>query len=109
MEEKQMSSMSSSSLSSPSSQDLQSFNHSVGDAENDYQASPCFGTLPDETIVKIFEEIIFRGIVYSTLRARFGVVASMVGRAGIFAVAHGYGLISFLAVFWRGLLWAWMY
>jgi membrane protease YdiL (CAAX protease family) len=29
--------------------------------------------------------------------------------AGIFALAHGYGLIGFLSVFWSGLIWAWIY
>ena len=29
--------------------------------------------------------------------------------AAIFAVAHGYGILGFAAVFWSGLLWAWAY
>ncbi len=29
--------------------------------------------------------------------------------AGIFAIAHGYGLIGFVSVLWSGLLWAWLY
>jgi membrane protease YdiL (CAAX protease family) len=57
----------------------------------------------------IFEELIFRGIVFSTLRAKFGFTASMIGSAMVFALAHGYGPIAFLAVFWSGLLWAWLY
>jgi membrane protease YdiL (CAAX protease family) len=57
----------------------------------------------------IFEELIFRGIVFSTLRAKFGFTASMIGSAVVFALAHGYGPIAFLAVFWSGLLWAWLY
>ena len=57
----------------------------------------------------LFEEIIFRGIVYSTLRAKFGFPVSMIGSAAIFALAHGYGPIAFLAVFWSGILWAWLY
>ncbi len=56
-----------------------------------------------------FEEIIFRGIVFSTLRAKFGFSVSLIGSAGIFALAHGYGLIAFLSVFWSGILWAWLY
>ena len=60
-------------------------------------------------IAPIFEEIIFRGILFPTLRARFNLPTSIIGSALVFAVAHGYGIIAFLSVFWSGLLWAWMY
>ena len=60
-------------------------------------------------VAPIFEELIFRGIVFSTLRVKFGFTASMIGSATVFALAHGYGPIAFLAVFWSGLLWAWLY
>ncbi len=60
-------------------------------------------------LAPFFEEIIFRGIVFSTLRAKFGVSVSLIGSAGIFALAHGYGPIAFLSVFWSGILWAWLY
>jgi len=43
------------------------------------------------------------------LRAKFGFTASMFGSAMVFALAHGYGPIAFLAVFWSGMLWAWLY
>ncbi len=56
-----------------------------------------------------FEEIIFRGIIFSSLRAKFGLSVSLIGSAGIFALAHGYGPIAFLSVFWSGILWAWLY
>ena len=29
--------------------------------------------------------------------------------AGLFALAHGYGVIGFLSVLWSGILWAWIY
>ncbi len=60
-------------------------------------------------LAPIFEEIIFRGMLYSTLRAKLSVSASVVGSAAIFALAHGYGVVAFLSVFWSGLLWAWLY
>ncbi len=60
-------------------------------------------------VAPIFEELIFRGILYSTLRAKFGVPASLIGSALIFALAHGYGPTAFLTVFWSGMLWAWIY
>ena len=60
-------------------------------------------------LAPIFEEVIFRGILYSTLRAKLSVPVSVVGSAAIFASAHGYGVVAFLSVFWSGLLWAWLY
>jgi len=66
-------------------------------------------TIEVVVVAPIFEELIFRGIVFSTLRAKFGFTASMIGSAVIFALAHGYGPIAFLTVFWSGILWAWIY
>jgi len=66
-------------------------------------------TIEVAVVAPIFEELIFRGIVFSTLRAKFGFTASMFGSAMVFALAHGYGPIAFLTVFWSGLLWAWLY
>ncbi len=60
-------------------------------------------------LAPIFEEIIFRGILFSTFRARWSFPLSMIGSSMIFALAHGYGVVAFLAVFWSGLLWAWLY
>ena len=66
-------------------------------------------TIEVVVVAPIFEELIFRGIVFSTLRTKFGFTASMIGSAVIFALAHGYGPIAFLTVFWSGLLWSWIY
>ena len=60
-------------------------------------------------VAPIFEELIFRGIVFSTLRAKFGFSASVIGSAMVFALAHGYGPVAFVTVFWSGVLWAWLY
>ena len=60
-------------------------------------------------LAPIFEEIIFRGLVFLTLRTKFSFPISMIGSAAVFALAHGYGPIAFLTVFWSGLLWAWIY
>lgn len=64
-----------------------------------------------ETIVfaPVFEEIVFRGLFFATLRRRFGFVASALISASVFAVAHGYGVLGFISVLWSGLLWAWVY
>lgn len=57
----------------------------------------------------VFEEIAFRGLLYAILRRRLRVWPAAAISAGIFAAAHGYGLIGFVSVFWSGLLWAWIY
>lgn len=64
-----------------------------------------------ETILfaPVFEEIIFRGLFFATLRRRFGFTASAVLSASIFAIAHGYGVLGFASVLWSGVLWAWVY
>jgi membrane protease YdiL (CAAX protease family) len=60
-------------------------------------------------LAPVFEEIIFRGLLYGSLRARFGVAPSIVVSALIFALAHGYGAAGFASVFFAGALWAWSY
>jgi len=60
-------------------------------------------------LTPICEEIVFRGLLFATLRRRFGLAPAAVVSAAIFAVAHGYGTLGFAAVFWSGLLWAWSY
>jgi hypothetical protein len=60
-------------------------------------------------LTPVFEEIVFRGLVFGTLRRRFGMPAAALLSATVFAAAHGYGVLGFTAVFWSGLLWAWAY
>ena len=60
-------------------------------------------------LAPFFEEIIFRGILFATLRTKFSFPISMVATGLVFALAHGYGVIAFLSVLWSGLLWAWAY
>jgi hypothetical protein len=60
-------------------------------------------------LTPICDEIVFRGLLFATLRRRFGLAPAAVVSAAIFAVAHGYGTLGFAAVFWSGLLWAWSY
>lgn len=57
----------------------------------------------------VFEEMIFRGLLFATLRRKFGWSASAGVSAAIFAIAHGYGALGFAHVFWSGMLWAWAY
>src|SRR5918994_2234387 len=60
-------------------------------------------------LAPVFEELIFRGILFATLRKRFSFLTSMFASGLIFALAHGYGVIAFLTVLWSGCLWAWAY
>jgi membrane protease YdiL (CAAX protease family) len=54
----------------------------------------------------VFEEIIFRGLLYATLRRRLACPVAAILSAAIFAIAHGYGAAGFGSVFVSGLLWA---
>ena len=60
-------------------------------------------------LTPVFEEIIFRGLLFATLRRRFATGTAAVLSASIFAIAHGSGVLGFAAVFWSGLLWAFAY
>jgi CAAX protease family protein len=57
----------------------------------------------------VFEEIIFRGLLYGTMRTRLAWPVAALGSALVFALAHGYGAAGFLSVFLSGVLWAWVY
>jgi uncharacterized protein len=57
----------------------------------------------------VFEELIFRGLLYGTLRTRLSWPLAALGSALVFAFAHGYGVAGFLSVLLSGLLWAWVY
>ena len=70
-----------------------------------------WGLVASETIGSVLwaplgEEVAFRGILYPALRSRLGVAPSAALSAVVFAVAHGYGVLGFAAVFWSGVLWA---
>jgi hypothetical protein len=67
-------------------------------------------TLAGSTLLApVFEELIFRGLLYGTLRTRLAWPAAAAGSALVFALAHGYGVVGFLSVFVSGVLWAWVY
>jgi membrane protease YdiL (CAAX protease family) len=55
------------------------------------------------------EEVAFRGVLYAGLRSRSGVAPAAALSAAVFAVAHGYGVLGFVVVFWSGVLWALAY
>ena len=57
----------------------------------------------------LFEELAFRGLLFAILRRKFSFLPAALISAGIFGLAHGYGLVGLLSVCWSGLLWAWIY
>jgi hypothetical protein len=57
----------------------------------------------------VVEELLFRGLLYGTLRLRLGPLPATLLSAALFAVAHGYGVIGFASVFGSGVLWALAY
>ncbi|MCP4035882.1 MAG: CPBP family intramembrane metalloprotease [bacterium] len=54
----------------------------------------------------VFEELMFRGLLFSTLRIRFGAFSAAVLSAVCFSLLHFYSLPGFLMTFWSGLVWA---
>ncbi|MFT5442325.1 MAG: membrane protease YdiL (CAAX protease family) [Myxococcota bacterium] len=54
----------------------------------------------------VFEELSFRGLLYLTLRRKFGALTAASLSAGIFSGLHFYTLPGFLMTFWSGFVWA---
>ena len=54
----------------------------------------------------VVEEILFRGLLYATLRTRIGVAESALLSAVIFTLPHGYSIAGSASVLVSGLLWA---
>jgi CAAX protease family protein len=57
----------------------------------------------------LIEELTFRGLLYATLRSRFGVWPSAFISAAIFALPHGYAVAGSVSVLVSGILWAVVY
>ena len=60
-------------------------------------------------IAPVVEEAVFRGLLFGTLRGRLGWEVAAAISGGLFAAAHGYGVIGFTSVFLSGFIWAWIY
>ena len=69
-------------------------------------AAVAAGTLDGVVWAPIFEELAFRGLLFPTLRLRMPGWTAALLSAGLFGVAHGYGLQGFAAVTWSGMIWA---
>jgi membrane protease YdiL (CAAX protease family) len=72
-------------------------------------AAMCVTLLGTVVFAPVFEELIFRGLLYGTLRRRLEWPAAALASAALFSVAHGYGLAGMLSVLVSGVLWAWVY
>jgi membrane protease YdiL (CAAX protease family) len=57
-------------------------------------------------LAPVLEELLFRGLLYGTFRLRFGPGSATLLSAGLFAGAHGYGVVGFASVLMSGVLWA---
>ena len=57
----------------------------------------------------LFEELVFRGLLFAILRRKFRFLPAALISAGIFGLAHGYGVVGLISVCWSGVLWAWIY
>jgi len=55
----------------------------------------------------IFEELLFRGLIFGTVRQYFSFPAAAALSAGAFSIVHGYSMVGFVALLWTGFLWAW--
>ena len=60
-------------------------------------------------LAPLFEELVFRGLLFAILRRRFRFLPAALISAAIFGLAHGYGVIGLISVCWSGVLWAWIY
>lgn len=56
-----------------------------------------------------FEELVFRGVLFGTFRTTFTFLPSALLSASVFSLAHGYGPVGLLSVWWSGMIWAWGY
>jgi membrane protease YdiL (CAAX protease family) len=60
-------------------------------------------------LAPVFEELVFRGLLFAILRRKFRFLPAALISAVMFGLAHGYGLVGLISVCWSGVLWAWIY
>jgi membrane protease YdiL (CAAX protease family) len=60
-------------------------------------------------LAPVLEELVFRGLLYGTLRRCLGPLSAAAVSAGLFAVGHGYGMSGLASVFTAGVIYAWAY
>ncbi len=72
-------------------------------------ATVAASTLDGVVWAPIFEEVAFRGLLYTTLRLSLPLWPAAMLSGALFSGAHGYGVLGFAAVAWSGTVWAWGY
>jgi CAAX protease family protein len=60
-------------------------------------------------LAPLFEELVFRGLLFAILRRKFRFLPAALISAMMFGLAHGYGVVGLISVCWSGVLWAWIY
>jgi membrane protease YdiL (CAAX protease family) len=60
-------------------------------------------------IAPLFEETLFRGLLFAALLPRLSPVAAALVSSGIFSILHGYSPLGCVAVGWSGFVWALAY
>lgn len=60
-------------------------------------------------VAPVLEEIVFRGLLYATLRRRYSAAVSMAASAALFASVHGYGRVGWISTAASAVIWAWLY
>ncbi len=60
-------------------------------------------------LAPLVEELLFRGLIYPTLRRKIGIAAAMIATSLVFAVVHFYSPLGFVDVFIAGLLFTVLY
>jgi membrane protease YdiL (CAAX protease family) len=60
-------------------------------------------------LAPILEELVFRGLLYGTLRRGLGATGAALLSAAAFAIGHGYGAAGLASVFTAGVIYAWAY
>jgi len=60
-------------------------------------------------LAPLFEELVFRGLLFAILRRKFRFLPAALLSAAIFGLSHGYGVVGLISVCWSGVLWAWIY
>ncbi len=60
-------------------------------------------------LAPLFEELVFRGLLFAILRRKFRFLPAALMSAAIFGLAHGYGIVGLVSVCYSGVLWAWIY
>lgn len=57
----------------------------------------------------LVEELVFRRVLFLTLRQRWGPAMAALASAAVFALVHGYSPVGLLTVFWTGLVATWAF